>query len=85
MIKSSKLNCRVTNNFSSVTTNLLIPPILFLLVFLYFFIYSGRYDYLNEYVGMQKGLFYYLNRNLSQFPTLQNNITQLGDILIFFH
>ena len=39
---------------------------------------------MDEYVSIQKNLFLNINHKLSKFPILQFNLTQLGDVLIFF-
>ena len=39
---------------------------------------------MDEYVNIQKDLFLTINGHLSKFPVLQFNLTQLGDVLIFF-
>ncbi|WP_206082259.1 phosphatase PAP2 family protein [Maribellus sediminis] len=63
----------------------LIPPFLILLLFYIYFIFSkGGGSYVDEYVNIQKDLFLSINGHLSKFPVLQFNLTQLGDVLIFF-
>ncbi len=85
MLTISALNSRVTNNFKEVTLRRLVFP-LFLLVSisLYFIItsISGNHD--KEYINIQKDVFFKLNRELSKFPFLEFNLTQLGDALICF-
>ncbi len=63
----------------------LTPPFLLLvLCVLYLFIFNNGGHYIEQYVNIQKELFFYLNSELSKFPDLQYNLTQLGDVLIFF-
>ena len=63
---------------------LTLPFLLLILFILYLFVFNDGGDYKDQYVNKQKELFFYLNSKLSQFPDLQYNITQLGDVLIFF-
>ena len=69
----------------NVKLGLLIPPfcILFLII-LYFLFFNVSENFIDGYVNIQKDLFFYLNGKLSEFPNLQFNLTQLGDVLIFF-
>ena len=83
--QTSKLNEIVINNFSNVKFWLLIPSFLILLLLcLYFIFLSKEVNFVNAYVNIQKDLFFYLNSKLSQLSYLQSNLTQLGDVLIFF-
>ena len=85
MLDNAKLERKVTNNFINVKLGLLIPPsCLLLLLVSYFFIFNEGENYIDGYVNSQKDLFFYLNGKLSEFPNLQFNLTQLGDVLIFF-
>jgi membrane-associated phospholipid phosphatase len=85
MLDNYKLERKVTNNFINVKLGLLIPPFfLLLLLCSYFFIFNDVENYIAGYVNIQKDLFFYLNGKLSGFPNLQFNLTQLGDVLIFF-
>lgn len=79
------LNRNVTDNFMNVKLGLLIPPfsLLFLLA-CYFFLFNDSENYIDGYVNSQKDIFFYLNGKLSEFPNFQFNLTQLGDVLIFF-
>lgn len=64
---------------------MLIPAFLILLaVFLTVIVYHGNGSLTDSYVNIQKDLFFSINRYLSQFSTLQYNLTQLGDVLIIF-
>lgn len=85
MLDNFMLERKVINNFINVKLGLLIPPscLLFLLGS-YFFIFHEGENYIDGYVNIQKDLFFYLNAKLSEFPKLQFNLTQLGDVLIFF-
>lgn len=82
---NTHLNSKVTENFKRVNYSSLIPPIVVLLLFYIYFIFSkGAGSYVDEYVSLQKDLFLTINAYLSKFPVLQFNLTQLGDVLIFF-
>lgn len=68
-----------------VKYGLLIPPFLLLtLCALYFLLFSEKGNFIEAYVSIPKDLFFYLNSKLSVFPSLQLNLTQLGDVLISF-
>ena len=81
ILKNHNLNKKVINNFSYVRLSLLIPPLLLFFIFVLFFIKNGAFD-VNEYIEIQKDLFFQLNSSLSKLPVLQLNLTQLGDPLI---
>ena len=84
MLNSSKLDCNVCDNLKKVKLWFLIPAVIILLVISVYFIFINNDSFTNAYVSVQKDLFYYLNSKLSKLPALQNNLTQLGDVLIFF-
>lgn len=85
MINSSKLNSKVTSNFMNIKSWVLIPSFLvLLLIFLYFVFFNDGVNFVEAYSNVQKDLFLYINAHLSQYPILQDNLTQLGDVLIFF-
>ena len=85
MLHNSMLDHKVTDNFMNVKLWMLIPPFLLLFLFcLYFFLFNEGSNYIDTYVTTQKDLFFYLNKKLSKFSSLQFNLTQLGDVLIFF-
>jgi membrane-associated phospholipid phosphatase len=69
-------------NLSKTSLKRLIPALAFLAsLIIYFYINNGFS--VNSYVEIQKDLFYYINFNLSKFPVLQFNLTQLGNPLVF--
>jgi membrane-associated phospholipid phosphatase len=79
------LDRKVIDNFKNVKLGLSIPPFCFLfLLACYFFIFNEGENYIDGYINIQEDLFFYLNGKLSAFPNLQFNLTQLGDVLIFF-
>lgn len=79
----SNLNKKVIDNFSNVSYRYLIPPFLILVACSVFFLNVDG-SFVNEYSNVQKDAFYYINSKLAMFPSLQFNLTQLGDVLILF-
>ena len=84
MIKNFELDDLVVNNFKKVKLLLLILPFLVLILFFLFFLFSEGTNFVDAYVESQKSLFVLLNSKLSLYPNVLINITQLGDVLIFF-
>jgi membrane-associated phospholipid phosphatase len=85
MLNDSKLDRSVSDNFRNVKFGLLIPPFSLLLLFgFYFILFNEGDNYIDRYINIQKDLFFYFNGQLSEFPNLQFNLTQLGDVLVFF-
>jgi len=75
----------VTANFIDIKFWYLIPAIFLLsLLFFYFLFVSEGNNFTHEYIYLQKDMFFYLNSKLSEYPRLQFNLTQLGDVLISF-
>jgi membrane-associated phospholipid phosphatase len=83
MHNKSNLAHKVTNNFTKIRLDLLLYPAL-LFVAILFLLFSQEALTVNGYVNIQKNLFFFLNGKLAEFPTLQFNLTQLGDALILF-
>ena len=82
---NSEINNNVINNFSTVTVkSLIIPLSIMSLISIYFILVFEHDDFVRQYIDFQTELFYYLNTNLSKLPQLQLNLTQLGDVIIFF-
>jgi membrane-associated phospholipid phosphatase len=75
------LNNKVSNNLSRTTLGSFLPPVLLLIVIFSFLFKEGAFT-VDAYVNIQKDLFLYLNSKLSLLPSLQFNLTQLGDVLI---
>ncbi len=79
----NSINNKIKHRFNTLNSWHLLPPMIILLsVFL--FIFSKNGNYIEEYIGVQKELFFYLNDKLSSFPRVEYNLTQLGDVLIVF-
>lgn len=76
------MNTKVIDNYSKIgTKTLLIPFSLLVLVFL--FLLTEDALSVKGYVEIQKGCFYAINKQLSAYPDLMYNLTQMGDALVF--
>ena len=75
------MNTNVITNYSKLKLSLFFLP-LFLLITIVLFLYSQ--DALNayQYTQIQKDCFLFINHNLGQYPTIEYNLTQLGDASI---
>ncbi len=82
MLTNYKLDIEVANNLSNVRLRLFLYPVLLLLV-IFFVLFKENAFTVETYVNIQKDLFFYLNNKLSEFPNLQFNLTQLGDVVVF--
>lgn len=80
---SSGLNDYVAVNFKKVTLKSLIVPAIFLAVIVCTLVEEKCFS-VAGYINIQKGIFFQLNKILSGTPVLQDNLTQLGDVVIFF-
>lgn len=76
------LDTSVANNLNNLRLRSLFIPF-FLLLLITFFLFIKDAFSVEAYVQTQKDLFFNLNSKLSNFPNLQFNLTQLGDVLIF--
>ena len=80
-----KLNNKITVNFMRVKLWFLIPPFVLLLLFSFYFLFiSNVNNFVDEYIMIQKEVFFSLNKVLSKYPILQFNLTQFGDVFISF-
>lgn len=77
------MNDIVTTNYSKVKPYLLYLPISVIVTVILFLYLNGGLS-VDNYIGIQKDTFFLINAKLSQLPVLQNNITELGNILISF-
>lgn len=82
MDKSYYLNSLTTNNFTRLRTRLLLLPVAILLAIVGF-LFTNNALSPNAYVEIQSNVFFILNAKLSQYPTLQDNLTQMGNAMIF--
>lgn len=69
------------SNFNKVKFSYLILPLL-LLTFIATFLYARDAWSAHNYISIQKEAFIFFNLQLSKFPVLMYNFTQLGDALI---
>ena len=76
------MNTIVENNYSRLKLSLYFLPLL-LSILIVAFLYTHDALRVDSLIQIQKEWFYYLNGNLSKFPRLQYNLTQLGDAFIF--
>lgn len=76
------LNNTIENNFKKLKLSLFFLPLLLSMIIVAF-LYLNDALHVGSLIQIQKDWFYYLNKNLSQFPRLQYNLTQFGDAFIF--
>ncbi|WP_027392804.1 phosphatase PAP2 family protein [Aquimarina latercula] len=82
---SPNLDKIVHSNFTKVRLTPLIPiSIFFILLLIYFSWSTNELSFIENYILIQKNVFFVINENLSHASGLQNNLTELGDILILF-
>lgn len=77
------MNQSVIANYARVPKSLLYLPI-GLLLLIAAILYSQSALNIDGYRQIQKGIFFFLNGELGQFPQLMDNLTQIGDGLVFF-
>ncbi|MGS2763858.1 phosphatase PAP2 family protein [Sinomicrobium sp. M5D2P9] len=82
LLNNPELDACVNNNFNNLRLNSLFLP-LFLLLLIALFLFKEDAFSVEAYAHIQKDLFFYLNSKLSQFSSLQYNLNQLGNVLIF--
>jgi len=80
--KNHILNTYVTNNFNDLRFSYFFFPFFLLLLIVVFLFIENAFS-IEVYTQIQKDSFFYLNYQLSKFPDLQFNLTQLGDVIIF--
>lgn len=80
-LSNYKLNNNVVNNFTNTKLRVLLFPFLLLFIIVFVLFKQSAFT-VDSYVNIQKDLFFYLNSKLAQLPSLQFNLTQLGDALI---
>ncbi|TPD69805.1 phosphatase PAP2 family protein [Flavobacterium microcysteis] len=76
------MDTNVINNYSRLKATLFLLP-LFLLAAIALFLYSQNALCVEGYIQIQKNSFFFINQHLGQFPSLQYNLTQFGDALVF--
>lgn len=75
------INTTVCNNYARLRPNLLILPIIAIAAVVAFLLLNGALS-AEGYAELQRGVFISINSVLSQYPSLQYNITQLGNSMI---
>ncbi|MEO8238822.1 MAG: phosphatase PAP2 family protein [Flavobacterium sp.] len=77
------MNTNISNNYSKLKLSLFYLPI-FLIIAIVFFLY--KHDALNvySYIQIQKDCFFFLNSALSQYPSTQYNLSEIGNTLVCF-
>ncbi len=76
------MNQYVTDNFTKLRPTLFVLPVAILLAVVGFLSAHNALS-ANAYVDIQSDIFFTLNAKLSQYPTLQDNLTQMGNAMIF--
>ena len=76
------MNINVINNYSKLKPTLFFLPI-FLLIAIVLFLYSQNSLNALQYIQIQKDTFFFINHHLGQFPSIEYNLTQLGDASVF--
>ncbi len=76
------MNTNVIYKYSKVKPLLFVLPVLLLMTIVVFIFSKGSLS-VENYIAIQKDSFFSINHFLGQFPTTENNLTQLGDALIF--
>lgn len=76
------MNSNVIDNYCKLKLTLFLIPIFFLAAIV-LWLYSQNALSINEYVEKQKDVFFFINYNLGQYPSLQHNLTQFGDAVVF--
>ncbi len=79
---SYKWDVYVTDNLNKLRLSALLIPFFLLLLIVLFLFMEDAFS-IEAYTNIQKQSFIYINSKLSQFPNLQFNLTQLGDVVIF--
>ncbi|WP_188435051.1 phosphatase PAP2 family protein, partial [Chishuiella changwenlii] len=82
MYTNTKIINKVNNNFLRLNLFLFLAPV-FLLIVIFLFLLSNNALNIENYIGIQKGSFFYINHVLGQFPMIQYNLTQFGDAFVF--
>lgn len=76
------MNNIVIYNFKKLKFSILFIPIVLILMIVSF-LYTKDAWSIEGYIAVQKELFFELNTLLAPYPILENNLTQMGDALIF--
>lgn len=75
------MNTVIITNYSKMKMSLFLMPFTLLLIIVLFLYYNDALS-VHSYIEIQKSGFFYLNGILSQYPSVEYNLTQFGDALI---
>lgn len=75
------MNTLVITNYRKLRLSIFFLPVL-LLITIVLYLYSQDALTINQYIEIQKNCFYFLNSKLSQFPSIEYNLSQFGDSII---
>lgn len=75
------MNANVIKNYSSLKPSLFVFPVVFLVIIV-LLLYQQDSLSVEKYIQIQKNCFLVLNSELSQFPKVLFNLTQLGDAIV---
>lgn len=76
------MNSQVARNFAQLKPVLLVLPVVLLSVIALFLLSQNALS-THGYVEIQKPFFYAINSHLSEFPNVMNNLTYVGDAMVF--
>lgn len=76
------MDFNIIKNYSRLRLSLFFLPII-LLIILALFLYSQNVIGADNYIRIQKDSFFFINKELGQYSSLQYNLTQFGHALIF--
>jgi len=82
VLPNNTINTNVTHNYLRLKPVLFLLP-LFFLTAIVLFLYSKSALCADTYAQIQRDSFLFINSHLGQYPNLQYNLTQLGDIVVF--
>ncbi|MDO5615742.1 MAG: phosphatase PAP2 family protein [Cruoricaptor ignavus] len=76
------MNKTIIDNYAKLKLSALSLPLVVILS-IATFLFSKNTLTIDSYIKIQEKWFFFLNAKLSQFPSLQYNLTQFGDALVF--
>ncbi|WGU68360.1 hypothetical protein QIU19_14250 [Capnocytophaga canimorsus] len=78
MVFKESANNQVIRNYTKVRASFVLIPLLIVVAVIVFLYWQGP----TSYVSVQQEVFHLMNEQLSQFPSLEYNLTQLGDAFV---
>lgn len=76
------MNSRIAKNFTQLKPLSLVFPVILLVMIVFALLYLQNSLNTGSYVEIQRPYFLYINSELSRFPNLIYNLTQLGDAFV---